>query len=230
MLPAVLSERKRRTKMNARLSTPMNSRIPSQNLAHQAKTKRMVQLALMISIIFVMAFSPLGYLRTPGLTITFLTVPVAVGAVLMGPLAGAVCGLAFGITSLITAMTGGSPFSSMLLSINPLALAFTCMVPRVLEGWLCGLIFAALRPRFKNASYFIACLACPLLNTVLFMSSLILFFYNTDYVQGLAASLGASNPLIFVILFVGIQGAIEAAACTVLGSAVSRTLAAALKR
>ena len=68
MLPAVLSERKRRTKMNARLSTPMNSRIPSQNLAHQAKTKRMVQLALMISIIFVMAFSPLGYLRTPGLT------------------------------------------------------------------------------------------------------------------------------------------------------------------
>ena len=140
--------------MNARLSTPMNSRIPSQNLAHQAKTKRMVQLALMISIIFVMAFSPLGYLRTPGLTITFLTVPVAVGAVLMGPLAGAVCGLAFGITSLITAMTGGSPFSSMLLSINPLALAFTCMVPRVLEGWLCGLIFAALRPRFKKCFLF----------------------------------------------------------------------------
>ena len=98
--------------MNARLSTPMNSRIPSQNLTHQAKTKRMVQLALMISIIFVMAFSPLGYLRTPGLTITFLTVPVAVGAVLMGPLAGAVCGLAFGITSLITAMTGGSPFKA----------------------------------------------------------------------------------------------------------------------
>jgi len=214
--------------MNARLSTPMNSRIPSQNLTHQAKTKRMVQLALMISIIFVMAFSPLGYLRTPGLTITFLT--VAVGAVLMGPLAGAVCGLAFGITSLITALTGGSPFSSMLLSINPLGLAFTCLVPRVLEGWLCGLIFAALRPRFKNASYFIACLACPLLNTVLFMSSLIFFFYHTDYVQGIAASLGASNPLIFVILFVGIQGAVEAAACTVLGSAVSRTLAAALKR
>ncbi len=216
--------------MNAKLSTPMNSRIPSQNLTHQAKTKRMVQLALMISIIFVMAFSPLGYLRTPGLTITFLTVPVAVGAVLMGPLAGAVCGLAFGITSLITALTGGSPFSSMLLSINPLGLAFTCLVPRVLEGWLCGLIFAALRPRFKNASYFIACLACPLLNTVLFMSSLIFFFYHTDYVQGIAASLGASNPLIFVILFVGIQGAVEAAACTVLGSAVSRTLAAALKR
>ena len=43
----------------------------------------MVKLALMVAIIFVMAFSPLGYLRTPGLTITFLTVPVAVGAIIL---------------------------------------------------------------------------------------------------------------------------------------------------
>ena len=43
-------------------------------------TKYLVELALMIAIIFVMAFTPLGYLRTPGLSITFLTVPVAVAA------------------------------------------------------------------------------------------------------------------------------------------------------
>lgn len=214
--------------MNAKTTT-MNSSMSSKNLTHQAKTKKMVQLALMISIIFVMAFSPLGYLRTPGLTITFLTVPVAVGAVLMGPAAGAICGFAFGLTSFITALTGGSAFSAMLLSINPFGLAFTCLVPRILEGWLCGVIFAALRSRYKNASYFIACLACPLLNTVLFMGSLVFFFYQTEYVQGLASTLGATNPLVFVILFVGFQGAIEAAACTVLGSAVSRSLAAALK-
>ena len=47
----------------------------------RSRTTFMVKLALMVAIIFVMAFSPLGYLRTPGLTITFLTVPVAVGAI-----------------------------------------------------------------------------------------------------------------------------------------------------
>ena len=53
-----------------------------------SRTTFMVKLALMVAIIFVMAFSPLGYLRTPGLTITFLTVPVAVGAIILGPTAG----------------------------------------------------------------------------------------------------------------------------------------------
>ncbi len=165
-----------------------NATLISSRQMHE-RTLWMVKLALIIAIIFVMAFSPLGYLRTPGLTITFLTVPVAVGAILMGPKAGAVCGLAFGITSFISALTGSSAFSSMLLSINPFGLAFTCVVPRILEGWLCGLIFCAARKKLANGAYVIASLACPLLNTLLFMSSLVAFFYNTDYVQGLAGSL-----------------------------------------
>ena len=70
----------------------------SSELSH-TRTSFMVKLALMVAIIFVMAFSPLGYLRTPGLTITFLTVPVAVGAIILGPTAGAICGAAFGLTS-----------------------------------------------------------------------------------------------------------------------------------
>ena len=57
-------------------------------------TKFMVELALMIAIIIIMSLTPLGYIRTPGLSITLLTVPVAVGAVLLGPTGGAICGLA----------------------------------------------------------------------------------------------------------------------------------------
>ena len=75
-----------------------------------------------------------------------------------------------------------------------------------------------------------ASLSCPLLNTLLFMSSLVVFFYNTDYIQNIASGLGAGNPFIFVTLFVGLQGAIEAVACTILGSAVSRALAAAFRQ
>ena len=192
-------------------------------------TKYLVELALMIAIIFVMAFTPLGYLRTPGLSITFLTVPVAVGAIILGPKGGAICGLAFGITSFMQCFGMGA-FGTMLFSINPLGTAFVCIVPRLLEGLLCGLIFQALHKNMKNGAYLMASLACPLLNTLFFMSSLVLFFYNTEYIQGLVTKLGATNPLIFVILFVGVQGAIEAVACTILGSAVSRALAAAFRQ
>lgn len=201
----------------------------SSELSH-SRTSFMVKLGLMVAIIVVMAFSPLGYLRTPGLTITFLTVPVAVGAIILGPAAGAICGAAFGLTSVAMALTGGSAFSAALLQINPFGLLFTCLIPRILEGWICGLIFQAAKRVSKNGAYIVASLSCPLLNTLFFMGSLVLFFYNTEYIQSLASGLHAANPLIFVVLFVGIQGAIEAVACTILGSAVSRALGAALRQ
>lgn len=192
------------------------------------KTLYMVELALMVAIIFVMAFTPLGYLRTPGLSITFLTVPVAVGAMILGPKGGAVCGLAFGVTSLIQCFMGGS-FGSMLLSINPLATAFTCIVPRLLEGWICGLIFSAVKNVMKNSAFLVAGLACPLLNTIFFMTSIVVFFYHTDYIQGFVETLGVTNPFTFVLAFVGAQGLIEAVACFIIASAVGRALSAALK-
>ena len=192
------------------------------------RTRYMVELALMIAIIFIMAFTPLGYLKTPGLSITFLTVPVAVGAMILGPKGGAICGFAFGITSLIQCF-GNSAFGAMLLGISPFGTAFTCIVPRVLEGLLCGLIFKAVRAKKTNLAYAVGGFSCPVLNTILYMSSLVLFFYNTDYIQGFVEALGVSNPLTFVVAFVGLQGAIEAVVCTVVAAAVARALAAALK-
>lgn len=192
------------------------------------RTRYLVELALMAAIIFIMAFTPLGYFRTPGLSITFLTVPVAVGAIILGPGGGAVCGLVFGITSLIQCFMGGT-FGSMLLGINPLGTAFTCIVPRVLEGLLCGLVFRGIRKISKNSAYLAASLACPLLNTLFFMSAVVLIFYRTEYIQGFVQALGVSNPFTFVVAFVGVQGLIEAAVCFVIAGAVSRALGAALK-
>lgn len=193
-------------------------------------TRYMVELALMIAIIILMAYTPLGYLQTGGLTITFLTVPVAVGAIILGPAGGAICGLCFGLTSFMKSIEGsGGALSSALMAVNPLGMTFVCLVPRILEGWLCALIFKSLKGKLKNTSYFIASLSCPILNTLFFMSALVAIFYHTDYVQGLVETLGAANPVMFVVLLVGVQGAIEAVVCFVLASAISRALALALK-
>lgn len=198
----------------------------------KSDTRYMVELAMMIAIILLMSFTPLGYIRTPGLSVTLLTIPVAVGAIILGPKGGAVCGLAFGATSFYMALNGSSAFAAMLLSINPVGTFITCVVARVLEGWLTGLLFAALykKPSVKKFSYYIASLACPLLNTLFFMGFLCIFFYNTEYIQGIASGLGVGNPILFVAAFVGIQGLIEAGICFVIGSIVSRALFSALKR
>ena len=64
-------------------------------------TKYLVEMALLVAIILLMAFTPIGYIKTAGLEITLIVVPVAVGAVTLGPTAGAILGGVFGITSFI---------------------------------------------------------------------------------------------------------------------------------
>lgn len=53
-------------------------------------TKYLVEMALLVAIILLMAFTPIGYIKTAGLEITLIVVPVAVGAVTLGPTAGAI--------------------------------------------------------------------------------------------------------------------------------------------
>ena len=175
-------------------------------------TTYMVEMALLIAIILIMAFTPIGYIKTFGLEITLIVVPVAVGAVVLGPAAGAILGGVFGLTSFIQCF-GMSAFGAMLLSINPAGTFVVCFVTRLVMGWLTGLIAQGLKKvkALKGASVFIANLCCPLLNTLLF-------------IQGLAKNMKVANPFAFVIAFVGVNGLVEAAACFVVGSAITKAL------
>lgn len=194
-------------------------------------TVYMVEMALLVAIILIMAFTPIGYIRTLGLEITLIVVPVAVGAVTLGPAAGAVLGVVFGITSYIQCF-GMSPFGAVLLSINPVYTFIVCVFSRVLMGWLTGLLYQVFLKSslLKKASVVLANLCCPLMNTLFFMGTLTLFFYQTEYIQGIAQGMGAGNPLIFILMFVGINGLVEAAACFVVGSAISQALKKVIKR
>jgi len=145
---------------------------------------------------------------------------------LLGPVGGLVCGLTFGLTSFYQALTGGSAFTATLLNINPVGTFVLTVVTRALVGWLTGLIFKALHSvkKVQPVSYYISAIVCPFLNTLLFMSTLVLIFYSGDYIQSFVTKLGVSNPLTFVIAFVGAQGLLEAVICGVVAGIVGRIL------
>ena len=193
-------------------------------------TRSMVELSLMSAIIIVMAMTPLGYLKTPFLSITLLTIPVAVGSIILGPGGGAFLGAIFGATSFAQALSGAG-MTAILLQTHPLGVLFLCFVPRILEGFLCGLIAKILRKtKFKKAVFYIAGICCPVLNTILFMGTVVTLFYQTDYIQTLVNNLGAKNPLGFIVALVGFQGLVEAVVCGAVSGTVSLTLVKALKR
>lgn len=190
-------------------------------------TFRLAFLGLLTAVMFIMAFTPLGYLKTPVLSITFMTVPVIIAAVLLRPVDSAIIGGIFGLTSFIQAVSGGSALTGALFQLNPWLTALLCFVPRILEGWLGGLIFRGLRriDKTKLISYAATSLAVPLMNTLFFMSALFIFFYNTDIIKGIAEKNGADNVFTLFFAMAGVNAVLEAVICFVIGTAITKALA-----
>lgn len=186
--------------------------------------RNFVVLALLIAILLLMSMTPLGYLNIGPLAITLNVVPLAVAAVALGPVGGLICGCVFGLTSFLQCLGvgGSSAMGVMLFSINPFLAFVQRFVPRALDGLLLGWIYRGLS---KKAKPYVACaitgFLSAFLNTLLFMTALLVLFGGTEYVQGLVAG---RNLLVFVCAFVGVNAVAEMAAATILTGAVGAAL------
>ena len=193
------------------------------------KVIKMVQLAILIAITLLMAFTPIGYIRTGGLAIQMIMIPVTVGAMILGPGAGALLGLVFGLTSFWQCF-GLDPFGAQLLSINPFFTFLLCVPTRTLVGFLTGVLFNGIKKIDKSntISYFAGGLLGAMLNTAIFMSSLMLLFYNTDYIQSFNTS--GKNIIAFIISFVALNGFLEWPVTSIAGGIVSKAVSRFLRK
>lgn len=194
--------------------------------------RTLTQLALLAAVELAMRAAGLGAVPVGPLNMSFLTLPVAVGAMVIGPLAGLVLGGVFGVLSLMDAVSGRSAMTGAFFAVSPVNTVILCVGTRMLMGLCCGWLFAAARrvDRKGTWSYLAGALSAPLLNTLFFMGYICMAFYHLDYVRDLAAAKGAANPVVFVLLLVGVQGLVEAAACGVLGSIVGKAADAFVRR
>ena len=211
-----------------------------ENNKQHKRTLTIVQLALLIAIMLALELTGLGMIRLGLLEMTILQFPVIVGAILMGPGAGAGLGLVFGLISFWECF-GKSQFGTSLLSINPFFTFLVCVPTRTMMGFLCGLIYKATHKILvsgkdspsqgvKLIPYVVSSLSGALLNTLFFMSVLLALFSTTEFIQGFIAVSGANNLFSFALWFVGIQGLVEALLCAFLGAVVSRAVNAVLKK
>ena len=182
--------------------------------------------AVLAALVLLLSFTPIGYLRIAGvLEITFLTIPVAIGAMVVGPKSGLFLGLLFGVTSFIQALMGSNALGVLLLSINPFLTAVICIVPRALMGFLTGVLFKLYRKLIKGEKVFpmiVGGATASLLNTVLFIGALIGFYFiyqtNSGFVE--------NNIDIWVIIFwaISLNALVELGVGIVLSAGISRAL------
>lgn len=184
--------------------------------------------SVLAAIIAVMTFTPIGYLTIGVVEITFLTIPVAIGAIVCGPACGAILGGIFGLTSFLQCfgVLRPSHFGAMLLSINPISTALICFVPRILAGLLAGLIFKAFKKKQDSVvAYAVTSLSTGVLNTVLFVAILVTCF-STESLSSL--QLG-DNIIKIIGSIITVNAVIEWVVCLVVGLAISKALSALLK-
>ena len=95
---------------------------------------------------------------------------------------------------------------------------------RTLAGYLTGVVSTLLRKAPAPVNFAVTGLAGAVLNTLFFMTLLMVCFGSSDYIMSMRGEL---NVLAFVAAFVGINAVVEAVVSTVLTLAVSMGLKSA---
>lgn len=127
--------------------TERNGNKEEKNENNRFTTAQLTLLGLMAAILLLMAYTPLGYLNIGPLAISFNVIPVAISAVVLGPVGGAVAGAIFGLTSFLQCIGvgGSSAMGVVLFGINPVFAFIQRFIPRLLDGICLGYIFKGMR-------------------------------------------------------------------------------------
>lgn len=199
-------------------------------------TRWMVCVALMAAIVIVLANTPLGMIQLPVIKATTVHIPVILGAVLLGPLAGGILGGVFGICSLISNTMAPtllsfafSPFMSTTGLPGILKALWISVGCRILIGVVSGWLWKLFEKVHLNQT-----IALPItgfvgamVNTVTVMGSIYLLFAQ-QYAQ--AQNVGVTAVWGLIMGTITASGIPEAIASAVLVLALGKVLLRFMKR
>lgn len=160
-------------------------------------TKKIVGLSIFTAIVVVLQL--LGsFIHLGMFSISLVLVPIVVGAALYGATAGGWLGLVFAAIVLI------SGDAAAFLVVNPLGTILTVICKGVLCGLLAGLIYNALQKKSETLGVIAAAIACPVVNTGVFLLGCALFFIK-EPLTGWAQALGFGDNVVRY-MFLGLAG------------------------
>lgn len=157
----------------------------------KTRTQNIVIISLFASIIFILAYTPIGFIQLGFIKATIIHIPVIIGSILLGPKKGAFLGFLFGVTSFISNTATPVIMSfvfSPLIPVpgsdkgSPMALII-CFIPRILVGvvpyYICRVIHSLTKGKMNFVTYTIAGIAGAATNTLLVMNGIYLLFRDS---------------------------------------------------
>lgn len=199
-------------------------------------TRWMVSVALMAAIVIVLANTPLGMIQLPIIKATTVHIPVILGAILLGPGAGAILGAVFGICSLVSNTMAPtllsfafSPFLSTTGIPGALKAIWISVGCRILIGVSAGWLWV-LFTKIKLNQFIalpIVGFVGSMVNTVTVMGS-IYFLFAQQYAEAKEVALTAVFGL--VMGTVTASGIPEAIAAAILVLALGKVLVVVFRK
>ena len=193
-------------------------------------TRWMVSVALMAAIVVLLANTPLGMIQLPIIKATTVHIPVIIGAILLGPAAGAILGATFGICSLIintmapTLLSFAfSPFLSTTGLVGAVKAIWISVGCRTMIGVVAGWLWILFK-KIKINSYVALAITGfmgSMVNTVLVMGSIYVLLAK-QYAQ--AREVGKSAVFGLIMGTVTASGIPEAIAAAILVVALGKVL------
>ena len=199
-------------------------------------TRWMVSVALMAAIIIVLANTPLGMIQLPIIKATTVHIPVILGAILLGPAAGAILGGVFGICSLVSNTMAPtllsfafSPFMSTTGIPGALKAIWISVGCRILIGVAAGWLWILFEKVKLNQIIALPIVGFvgSMVNTVTVMGS-IYFLFAQQYAEAKDVALTAVFGL--VMGTVTASGIPEAIAAAILVLAIGKVLVVVFKK
>ena len=197
----------------------------------------MTSVALMAAIVILLANTPLGMIQLPIIKATTVHIPVIIGAVMLGPLAGAILGGVFGICSMISNTMAPSllsfafsPFMSTTGIAGAVKAVWISVGCRVLIGVVSGWLWILLKKIRMNryAALAVTGFVGSMTNTVTVMGS-IFFLLRNEYAAARSV-IGAREVFSLIMVTVTSSGIPEAIAAMILVAVIGSALLLAMAK
>lgn len=143
-----------------------------------AKIKQMVTLSLLIAVTVVLQL--LGYVlpRVGPFGLSFVLIPIVIGAAVYGPKAGAILGGAFGVIVCFCCYNGLDAGGFMVWQASPVMCILVVMAKGIFAGMICGWVYKLLAKFNRHVAIVCAAAVCPVVNTGLFLLGMRVFFLD----------------------------------------------------
>ena len=187
----------------------------------------LVQMALLTAVIMALHFSGVA-IPAFGTKISLVLIPIALGAMLLGPTAGAILGFVYGATVFVSlGVLHMDLFTGFLFDNNPVMTFLICTVKTTAAGLVAGFVYRALFKKSTLLAVFVAAALVPTINTGVFVLGCFTI-YNT--ISQVAASNGYSAVYFVLIVCAGVNYALELAINLIFSPALERITRVLSKR